>query len=181
MFETTTYSQYSATSPYCRRRHNLTSTSTSIVTIALYLTNWRATIFRAKPWHHIEVQGAKRMTPSRQPLIFGISLIALGAGWLLNNLQITPDVNWVWTLGLGIAGIAFVVTGGINKVTIILGPFLVVASVLSYLRQNGELSAAYEMPGLTALLGILLLLSYIRIIPPPTWYGQADVTRKSQD
>ena len=119
------------------------------------------------------------MIPARQPLIFGISLIVLGTGWLLNNLQIDPDVNWVWTLGLGIAGIAFVVTGGLNKVTIILGPFLVVTSVLSYLRQNGELSAAYEMPGLTALLGILLLVSHIRIIPAPPWYGQPDATRKS--
>ena len=121
------------------------------------------------------------MPPTRQPLIFGISLIALGAGWLLNNLQITPDVNWVWTLALGIAGIAFVVTGGINKITVILGPFLVTASVLSYLRQSGELSAAYEMPGLTALLGVLLLVAYMRIVPPPPWYGQSDGTKKSRD
>lgn len=121
------------------------------------------------------------MTPSRQPLILAISLIVLGAGWLLNNLRITPDVNWVWTLGLGIAGIAFVVTGGINKVTIILGPFLVVASVLSYLRQSERLDAAYEMPGLTALLGVLLLVAHIRTVPSPPWFGSADARSKKAD
>jgi hypothetical protein len=114
------------------------------------------------------------MTPSRQPLILAISLIVLGAGWMLNNLQITPDVNWVWILGLGIAGIVFLVAGGINKVTIIIGPFLAIASILSYLRQSGKLDTAYELPGLTALLGVLLLVAHIRFIPPPTWFGPPD-------
>lgn len=121
------------------------------------------------------------MTPSRQPLILAISLVVLGIGWLLNNLQVTPDVNWIWTIGLGIAGMTFVITGGINKVTIILGPFLVTASVLSYLRQSGKLDAAYEMPCLTALLGILLLVAHARVVPPPPWFGPADARSKKVD
>ncbi|HVA47073.1 MAG TPA: hypothetical protein VNH11_11960 [Pirellulales bacterium] len=39
------------------------------------------------------------MTPSRQPLVLAISLIVLGGGWLLNNLQIAPQVNWIWWNG----------------------------------------------------------------------------------
>lgn len=120
------------------------------------------------------------MTPSRQPLILAISLIVLGAGWLFNNLQVTPDVNWIWTLGLGIVGIAFIVTGGINKATVILGPFLVIASVLSYLRQSGKLDAAFELPGLTALLGLLILVAHVRAIPPPPWFGPADARSKRE-
>lgn len=111
------------------------------------------------------------MTPSRQPLILAISLIALGAGWLFNNLQVTPDVNWICTLGLGIVGVSLVVTGGINKVTVILGPFLVIAAVLSYLRQSGKLDAAFELPGLTVLLGVLILVAHLRFISPPPWFG----------
>lgn len=119
------------------------------------------------------------MTASRQPLTFAISLIALGAGWLLNNLKIAPDINWIWTLGLGIFGIFVLVVGGIHKVTIIIGPFLVIASALSYLRQSGRLDAAFELPGLTTLLGVLLLVAHLRFIPPPPWFGPADMRSKN--
>ena len=107
---------------------------------------------------------------SRQPLIFALSLIVLGAGWLLNNLQFAPDVNWVLTLALGVFGLAILFIGGVNKVSVIIGPFLLVASVLSYMRQTGRLDAAYELPALTVLLGILILVAHLRFIPQPPWY-----------
>ena len=121
------------------------------------------------------------MIRSRQPLILAIWLIVLGAGWLLNNLQIIPGVNWIWTLGLGIVGIVVVVAGGINKVTVIIGPFLVIASVLSYLRQSGKLDVAYELPGLTALLGVLILVAHVRTVLPPPWLQPADGRSKRAD
>ena len=109
------------------------------------------------------------MAPSRQPLVVAISLIVLGAGWLLNNLAFAPGVNWVWTLGLGIIGIVIFALGGFNKFTAVVGPFLIAASGLSYFRQTGRLDSAYELPGLTLFLGVLILLSHATIIPPPPW------------
>ncbi|HEV3344873.1 MAG TPA: hypothetical protein VG125_31135 [Pirellulales bacterium] len=116
------------------------------------------------------------MAPSRQPLILAITLIVLGSGWLLNNLQdklqITPDVNWIWTLGLGIVGAVVFALGGINKFTVVVAPFLITASALSYLRQSGRLDAAYELPGLVLFLGLLILLAHGRKIPAPPWLQQ---------
>lgn len=109
------------------------------------------------------------MAPTRQPLMLAISLIVLGGGWLLNNLQIASDINWIWTLGLGIYGAVIFVLGRINKFTVVVAPFLMTASALSYLRQSGKLDAAYELPGLTLFLGLLILLAHSAKIPPPPW------------
>lgn len=84
------------------------------------------------------------MMSSKQPLIAALLLIVVGSGWLLNNLEIVPGVNWIWTLGLGLIGIAWLAIGGINKLTAVLGPFLILASVLSYLRQTGHLDESHD-------------------------------------
>lgn len=109
------------------------------------------------------------MTPSKQPLIVALLLIILGCGWLLNNLEIVPGVNWIWTLGLGLIGVAWLAWGGINKLTAVVGPFLISASILSYLRQTGDLAERHELPGLMVLLGLLIMVSYCRCIPAPSW------------
>jgi hypothetical protein len=119
------------------------------------------------------------MAPSRQPLVLGVSLIVLGGGWLLNNLQIAPDVDWIWTLGLGIFGVVIFALGGINKFTFVIASFLITASVLSYLRQAGKLDAAYELPGLVLFLGLLILLAHSPKLPSPPWLHE--VKRKPDE
>lgn len=110
---------------------------------------------------------------SKQPLIASLLLIAVGCGWLLNNLEIVPGVNWIWTLGLGLIGIAWLAIGGVNKLTAVLGPFLIFASILSYLRQTDRLDERHELPGLMVLLGVLILISCCRCIPIPSWFYPA--------
>lgn len=117
------------------------------------------------------------MSPSRQPLVLAILLIVLGSGWLLNNLQIAPDVDWVWTLGLGVVGAVVFTLGGFNKFTVVVAPFLITASILSYLRQSGKLDAAYELPGVVLLLGLLILLAHARKIPAPPWVQKPEQRR----
>ncbi len=89
---------------------------------------------------------------SKKPIVVSVLIIALGIAWLLNTLHVIPGVDWVWTLGLGISGVLVVAAGGLNKLTFVVGPFLIIASVLSVLRQTGVLRADIEVPVLVILL-----------------------------
>jgi len=97
----------------------------------------------------------------------GISLlvIAVGAAWLLNTMNIVPGVNWVWTAGLAASGVLLLMLGGVNKLTVVVGPFLMVASVLSLLRQRGTIHMDQEVPYLIIALGVLLLLASLSSLP----------------
>jgi hypothetical protein len=97
----------------------------------------------------------------------GVSLlvIAVGAAWLLNTMNVIPGVNWVWTVGLAASGVLLLMLGGINKLTVVVGPFLMVASVLSLLRQRGTIHMDQEVPYLVIALGVLLLLSSLSNLP----------------
>lgn len=102
-----------------------------------------------------------------------ILIITVGIGWLLTTLGIMPNVNWVWTLALAVAGILSVVVGGLNKISIISGPLLLVASLFSLLRQTGRLDIDHEIPILTIVFGVLLLVARHPSIPLPEWVSDA--------
>jgi hypothetical protein len=102
-------------------------------------------------------------------LVIPILLITLGAGWLLTTLGIVPQIDWVWTLGLGLVGILVFAIGGFDKVTVAIGPFFLIASLLSVLRQTGRLAMNVEVPVLVIAAGVLLLISQLKIIPAPKW------------
>lgn len=59
--------------------------------------------------------------------------------------------------------------GGIDKVTAVVGPFFIVASFLSVLRQSGRMPVDVEVPLLTILAGVLLLVVRSSVIPVPKW------------
>jgi len=104
------------------------------------------------------------------PLVLSVVVITLGVGWLLTVQGFGPDINWIWTLGLAVVGIlAFVLSGGLDKVSVIIGPFFLVASVLSVLRQTRALATDVEVPVLVIVVGVLLFIAQMRFIPPPKW------------
>ena len=107
---------------------------------------------------------------SRGPLILAILIITMGVGWLLTVQGYAPGVNWVWTLGLGVIGVmTFVISGGLDKVSVVIGPFFLVGSFFSLLRQTGRLKMDLELPLLVILVGVLLLVAQLRLIPLPGW------------
>ncbi len=79
------------------------------------------------------------MKPDKRTLILPLLLIAVGVGWLLTTLGVAPGIDWVWTLGLAIVGLLTFAIGGIDKVSVVIGPFFILASMLSILRQTGRL------------------------------------------
>jgi hypothetical protein len=107
---------------------------------------------------------------NRAPLVIPILIIAVGVGWLLTAQGFGPGINWVWALGLGVIGIlTFVVSKGVDKVSIVVGPFFLLASLLSVLRQSGQLSLDIEVPVLVISIGVLLLVAHWPAIPKPGW------------
>jgi hypothetical protein len=109
------------------------------------------------------------VSDSKNPLVASFWLILIGVGWLLNTTNVVPGVNWIWTLGLAVLGLAMLIMGGINKVTVVLGAFLLCASLLSVVRQTGRLSVEHELPCLMIALGVLLLAAHLAPIPLPVW------------
>ncbi len=98
-----------------------------------------------------------------------ILVIVVGIGWLLNVQGVAPGVDWVWTSILAAAGILMVAVGGPDRLTMVVGPFLVAASICSILRQTGKLSVDREVPILMIVLGVLLLVVHVLKLPaPPT-------------
>ena len=108
---------------------------------------------------------------SRAPLVIPILIILVGVGWLLTAQGFGPGINWVWTLGLGVIGIlTFVVSKGFDKVSVVIGPFFLLASLLSVLRQTSQLSLDIEVPVLVISIGTLLLVAQLPAIPKPGWF-----------
>ena len=66
--------------------------------------------------------------------------------------------------------LAFVVSGGIDKVSVIVGSFFLIGSVLSILRQANVLSIDVEIPICVIVIGVLMLVAQIKAIPLPKWF-----------
>lgn len=103
----------------------------------------------------------------RKRFIVPTLIILLGVAWLLNVREIIPGVDWIWTVGLAAVGILTLAVGGLNKLTVVIGPFFLTASLFSILRQTGQMSLDLEVPLLTITLGILLLLVQLLNLPMP--------------
>ena len=112
------------------------------------------------------------MKPDKKTLLFPVLLITVGVGWLLTTLGVAPGIDWVWTLGLAVVGLLTIAVGGIDKVTVVVGPFFLVASCLSLLRQTDRLSLDVEVPILVIMAGVLLLIARSPAIPIPLWIMQ---------
>ena len=91
--------------------------------------------------------------------------MVVGATWLLNTYNVIQGVDWIWTGGLAAAGILCLWVGGLNQLTIVTGPFLISASILSILRQTGQITLEREIPILVIILGFFMLLSHVLKLP----------------
>jgi len=109
------------------------------------------------------------MNADKRTLLLPILLITVGCGWLLSNLGVTPDINWLWTLGLAVVGVLAFALGGVDKFTVVVGPFFIFASILSILRQSGRLDVNIEIPVLVITAGALMLIARVPAIPVPRW------------
>jgi hypothetical protein len=96
---------------------------------------------------------------TKGPLVLSILIITVGVGWLLTAQGVGP----------GIGFLTFVLSGGFDKVSVVLGPFFIVASFLSILRQRGQLRVDTEVPILVILVGVLMLVARLPGVRTPRW------------
>jgi len=106
--------------------------------------------------------------------VIPIMVIGVGIGWLLNVQGINPKVDWIWTIVLAVAGFLTIAVGGLDKLTFVAGPFLIISSFFSFLRQIGKLSIDKEIPWLTIIFGVLLLVANLIKLPPPSIGGKKE-------
>lgn len=106
----------------------------------------------------------------RTGIITAIVVILAGTGWLLNTLGYMPrNVDWIWVGLLGMAG-ALSLVRGLDRVSVITGPFLLLSCGLSILRQTGNLKLDVELPILVIAGGVLLLLACALPLKSPSWW-----------
>ncbi|MEQ8852472.1 hypothetical protein [Gimesia sp.] len=106
---------------------------------------------------------------NRKTLVIPLLIIAVGTGWLLTTLNVVPGLNWIWILGLAITGLTSLAVSGIDKSSVLIGPFFLIASTLSVLRQIGYVTFNIEIPILVIVIGCLLLIARSPSIPLPKW------------
>jgi len=110
------------------------------------------------------------MNPKRSASLgVPILTIAIGVGWLLTAVGYVPAINWAWTIGLAAVGLLTFALSGLDKASVVIGPFFLLASVLSVLRQTGALDVNVEVPLLVIGVGVLLALARLPLIPLPGW------------
>lgn len=96
-----------------------------------------------------------------------IALIVVGAGWLLKELHLFPDANWIVIFGLITAGVLIMALEGFNTETMIKGPILIAGGVAAYLHQHQGWDWRILVPSLLILAGLLLLASRSGVVPEP--------------
>lgn len=94
-----------------------------------------------------------------------VVLIVLGAAWLLNSLHWLPEVHWLWILGLAGTGIGILLLDGITKSSIVAGPLLILAGVLSFFRQYHALGWRFIIPIMLISAGVFMLVARSPSVP----------------
>lgn len=93
---------------------------------------------------------------SKASVLVSWLIIAFGIGWLLHALDLLPGFAWLWTIGLGVAGLLVLILGGINKQTLVAGPYLIILAGFSIIRQIGWITWEVEIPCLVIAFGLLM-------------------------
>jgi hypothetical protein len=88
-----------------------------------------------------------------------ITLIVVGIIGLVWYFRWLPDIDWIISLGFIAGGVAVLVIDGINKNSIVTGPFLIAVGIAWALRDRYRVSWSLIIPALLVLLGALMLLA----------------------
>ena len=93
-----------------------------------------------------------------------ILIIATGLGWLLSSKNVVPGVDWAWVLLMASMGI-LTLFNGLNKMTIVLGPMLLIGSVLFVMLQTDSIAIDMFFPVIVITFGVLMLIARFSNLP----------------
>jgi hypothetical protein len=88
-----------------------------------------------------------------------ITLIVVGTIGLIWYFRWLPDIDWIISLGFIAGGILVLVIDGINKSSIVTGPFLISIGIAWWLRDRYSWSWNLIVPTLLVILGVLMLIA----------------------
>ena len=94
-----------------------------------------------------------------------VTLIVVGLGWLLWEFRLFPDIDWIISLGFIAGGIVVLVLDGINKNSVVVGPFLVAVGIVWFIHDRYGASWRLIVPTMLVVLGALMLLARSRRVP----------------
>ena len=94
-----------------------------------------------------------------------VTLIVVGLGWLLWEFRLFPDIDWIIGLGFIVAGIAVLAIDGINKNSVVVGPFLVAIGVGWLVHDRYGIYWRLIIPAMLVLLGALMLIARSAKVP----------------
>jgi hypothetical protein len=121
------------------------------------------------------------MNGSKKSLFVSLLIMLLGVAWLLNTLEVIPRVDWIWTVGVSGLGILILALGGWNRISVVVGMFLVFAGTFSILRQTGRMRPEIEVPCLVIVFGGLLLTVQLVHVPLPKWVEEARQAKATEE
>lgn len=110
--------------------------------------------------------------------VFPVVLIVLGAAWLLNSLDMLPDVHWMWIIGLVGAGLGIFLVDGITKSSVVAGPLFILAGILSYCREYYGLGWRIIIPVMLIGAGVFMLIARSPAIPERRALRRLEDTKK---
>jgi hypothetical protein len=88
-----------------------------------------------------------------------VTLIIVGLGWLLWEFRLFPDVDWIISLGFVVGGVAVLAIDGVNRNSVVIGPFLVALGVAWFLHDRYGMIWRLIIPALLVVLGLLMLIA----------------------
>jgi hypothetical protein len=94
-----------------------------------------------------------------------VTLIVVGLGWLLWEFRLFPDVDWINGIGFIVGGIAVLVLDGVNKNSIVIGPFLIAIGIAWLAHDRYGIQWRYIIPVMLVLLGALMLAARSPQVP----------------
>ena len=102
-------------------------------------------------------------------IVIPLLLMTVGLGWLLMVMEADPRIHWIPVLGMAVVGLLTLALGGIDKVTICVGPFLLISTGIAVARQTGYLHIDFVLPCMVLLAGALMLIAHFAPVPYPKW------------
>ena len=94
-----------------------------------------------------------------------VTLIVVGALWLIWYFGWFPDVDWIIAAGLAGGGVAVMIFDGITKSSVVIGPFLIATGAAWALHEFQRVDWKYLIPALLIVLGSLMLVARNPAIP----------------
>jgi hypothetical protein len=98
-------------------------------------------------------------TASMRDASLPVTLIVVGLGWLLWEYRLFPDVDWIISLGFVVGGIAVLAIDGVNKNSVVIGPFLIAIGIAWVLHDQYRTTWRFIVPVMLVLLGVLMLIA----------------------